>query len=128
MAKRTTKSQSAINQRTLPHERAPGYRVIFADGALLRTQKKDLLLTFYHDDAPVRTETAEFVVTEDGAQRVRPLGIFTQDFVRSHEVTIRMDLDDAAGLLVALLTRLTKEAPDLLKARGVELANAEAPE
>lgn len=125
MAKRTTEPRSAVEETSIQHERAPGYRVIFADGTLLRTQKRDILLTFYHDDAPVQTETAELTKDENGSRIIRTSGGFTTRFLRSHEVTIRMDLDDAAGLLLALLRRLGKEAPDLLKARGLEMQDVE---
>ena len=121
----TEEPQPAFEETTIPHERALGYRVVFADGALIRTQKQDVLLTFYHDDARVRSEKAEVMKESEGSSRVRPLGQFTQELIRSHEVTVRMNIDDAVGLLSALLTRLSKEAPELLKEKGFEVTSQE---
>ena len=126
MAKRTKQPQAAVERTQVAHERASGYRVIFADGALIRTQKNDVLVTFYHDDVPVRSERAESKKQVDGSSRYRLLGDFTQEFVRSHEVTVRMNLEDCASLISALLTRLSKESPELLKASGLEILRQES--
>jgi hypothetical protein len=121
MAKRTKEPKSAISKITLRHERAFGHRVVFADGALLQTQKGDVLITFFCDGAPVQSETAELKMGPAGSRQLRPLGDFSQEFVRSHEVTVRMRPEAAASLITALLTRISNESPELLKKSGLEV-------
>jgi hypothetical protein len=103
------------------HQQTAGYRLVFADGALLRTHKDDLLMTFFYDDMPVISELVQVLSSDKASHRVRPLNEFTSEARRFHEVGVRMKQADALSLATAILQRLANEAPELLENKGIQM-------
>jgi len=119
MPRRTKEPRPKAGRREMRHQRTAAFRAVYADGALIRRHKNELLITFYYDDVPVCSENVE-VIEQNGTTVLRSLQDYRQEPVRWHEVMVRLTLEDSAALVAALLSRLEREAPHLLAERGIE--------
>lgn len=121
-AKKDSKKSERPEQVTIPHEREPGFRSIFADGTMVRTSGGTVVLTFFEDELVVRSQSGRRIDLEGGAWTYE-FSKIEEEPVRKQMMAVRLRPQDAAALAALLVDRLQRFHPEALPDTTVEKVN-----
>lgn len=105
-------------QIDIPYARPADFRIVAADGAIVRIQPNALVIGFYVDDMRVVSQSAELVGVEGNVGQYKA-GAMKEEPSRIEQVSVRLTVADALSLS-ALIVQKAQELQNMLKSGSPE--------